>query len=221
MRNRQKTGLTLVELLTVVTIFLLLMALLATVIGRAREKGRQVQCAGHLKQIGHAIGMFASDNNQYIPFATNSWARSNHSFVLLTNYLARSTGVFRCPSDRRRPTQTITNFASLASVTNSCSYSLARRLPWQSGFQEWIVALDRVGTSSNGFELLTPTNGVTGAKWAKSNHDAVGNILFGDGRVATHAQLPADIRTSYAPGGIAFQGGIISNDPPITVQNPL
>jgi len=222
---------TLIELLTVVAIIGLLAALLLSAVAKAREKGRQVSCASNLRQIGQSIAMFASDNDRSVPYATTNalpaagiFDRSNRSFGLLSNYLSRSTSVFRCPSDIRKPSRIVTNFTSFMTVTNACSYSHARTMTWGMGFEDRIISLDRVGTSTNGFELLSSTNGVAGSAWVGGNHKPAGNILFGDGRVILHATLPSDIKNGplelyrYFHPSLGWQYEL-----PITatVQNPL
>jgi prepilin-type N-terminal cleavage/methylation domain-containing protein len=211
---------TVIELLTVVAIIGILAALLLSVIGRARERGRRLGCAGNLRQIGQGIAMYADDYYQRVPYATTNvvavrpiFDRSNHSFGLLSNYVNGSFAIFKCPSDRRTPARSITNFASFVTITNANSYSHARTMKWGTGFSGSIVTLDRVGTSTNGFELLEPADGVMGATWAAGNHIGAGNILFGGGRVELHSQLPTNINN----GPVEFAGTPII----ITVQNPL
>jgi prepilin-type N-terminal cleavage/methylation domain-containing protein len=223
---RRVIGFTLVEVLTVIAIIGLIAALLMPLVNKAREEARRANCSGRLRQIGLSIAIFASENSQKVPYATNAWARSNTSFAMLSNYLSRSPSVFVCPSDSRRPSRPVTNFAAFATITNACSYSLGRNMTWQSGFQDSMIALDRVGTSTNSFDLLTPTNGIAGATWAKGNHIGAGSILFGDGRVQLLPALPADLKngsrmwsqTTYLPNV-----GVIStyNTNFVNVQNPL
>lgn len=204
---------TLIELLTVIAIIALLAGLLLPSISRAKEKGRQTACAGNLRQIGQAIAIYASESSQAVPYATNVFDRSNSSLAALSNYLGSSYQLFRCPSDGRRPPTSISNFWAFARTTNACSYSHGRTLTWAIA-PEMIVTADRVGTSTNGFELLSPTNGTQGATWAKSNHPDAGNVLMTDGRVQNCKQLPTDIKN----GSIVLR---TTNINVFTVQNPL
>lgn len=190
---------TLIELLTVVVIIGLLAALLLPAIGSTREKGRRVRCAGNLRQIGQGIALFATDNVGAVPYRTNGLDRANTSFALLSNHLARSVGVWRCPSDRRAA-PVVTGYAALAATTNAASYSHSRRMTWSST-SDSMITFDRVGTSITGFELLEPTNGTAGATWDRSNHQSAGNSLFGDGRVQLTERTPANIKNGPVPFG--------------------
>jgi prepilin-type N-terminal cleavage/methylation domain-containing protein/prepilin-type processing-associated H-X9-DG protein len=62
-----RNGFTLVELLVVVGIIALLLGILFPVLGRAREHARMAQCANHIRQIYHAVVMYANDNKGVLP----------------------------------------------------------------------------------------------------------------------------------------------------------
>jgi len=61
------TGFTLIELLVVVTIILILISILLPSLGKAREKTKEISCAGNMKQVGGAIFMYTSDYSEYLP----------------------------------------------------------------------------------------------------------------------------------------------------------
>ena len=64
MRNR---GFTLIELLVVIAIIAILAAVILSVLAQAQERGRATQCLDNLRQWGAAFGMYADDNDDYLP----------------------------------------------------------------------------------------------------------------------------------------------------------
>ena len=91
-------GFTLVEILIVIAILGVLAGLLFPVFARARESGRRASCASNLKQIGVAISLYASDNNQTYPSIEGPRA-----FCTWLNYIdpyVKNSQIFQCPSNR-------------------------------------------------------------------------------------------------------------------------
>ncbi len=62
--HRFKRGFTLIELLVVIAIIAILAAILFPVFGQARENARQTVCASNMHQIGLAMRMYISDNDE-------------------------------------------------------------------------------------------------------------------------------------------------------------
>lgn len=60
---------TLIELLVVVSIIMVMMGLLLPALGKAKEKAREIACAGNLKQCGVAIIQYTGDSNGWTPCA--------------------------------------------------------------------------------------------------------------------------------------------------------
>ncbi|MBE6380519.1 MAG: DUF1559 domain-containing protein [Lentisphaerae bacterium] len=58
---------TLIELLVVIAIIAILAAMLLPALSAARERARNANCIGKLKQIGTAMIMYAGDNKSYLP----------------------------------------------------------------------------------------------------------------------------------------------------------
>lgn len=144
----QSGGFTLIELLVVIAIISILASMLLPSLGRGKEKAREIQCVGNLRQIGLVTKMYWDDNGYRMSLVTGgqdastSQLLTNHGFAFerrLYPYLKESQ-VFRCPMDkgkiRDEPTlvRAYVN-AHVESLFPSCwetrgfSYEMNRGLP--------------------------------------------------------------------------------------------
>jgi prepilin-type N-terminal cleavage/methylation domain-containing protein/prepilin-type processing-associated H-X9-DG protein len=100
---------TLIELLVVIVIVAILAALLLPVLGRAKESARATACLSNLHQVGIALQIYVSDNNNKMPVMrdvpTDPAVAATNTFPAINNVLAAqlgNTNVLHCPSDLRR-----------------------------------------------------------------------------------------------------------------------
>jgi len=113
-RHARRPAFTLIELLTVVSIVVLLIAILLPVIGGVRAQGRRVACAANLHQIGLGVALYAVDHHRALPtheagaaisFDTVAMRRDDGEFVnlgLLVGDYVIAPKTFYCPTQTRR-----------------------------------------------------------------------------------------------------------------------
>jgi len=95
-------GFTLVELLVVLAIIAALAAILLPVFARVREKGRQVVCVSHVRQLGQALLMYASDHNDMLVpgalvYPATAGTPPGDWYNVLQPYI-RNADILRCPT---------------------------------------------------------------------------------------------------------------------------
>jgi prepilin-type N-terminal cleavage/methylation domain-containing protein len=96
---------TLLELLVVIAILAILAALLFPVFSRGKESARSAACISNLHQIGIALQLYVSDNQNHLPvmFDWTADPARNTNGPPINKVLAHEVGntnVFLCPSDK-------------------------------------------------------------------------------------------------------------------------
>jgi prepilin-type N-terminal cleavage/methylation domain-containing protein/prepilin-type processing-associated H-X9-DG protein len=66
-QRHSQSGFTLIELLVVIGIIAVLIGILLPALRRARESARQVACMSNMRQLAHAVIMFANDHKGFVP----------------------------------------------------------------------------------------------------------------------------------------------------------
>lgn len=100
----RRSAFTLIELLVVIAIIAVLAAILFPVFAQAREKARAITCVSNEKQMGMAIRMYSSDNDECMPTVRMMFMGSAtppaESWLNLIQPYVKTRLLQRCPSDR-------------------------------------------------------------------------------------------------------------------------
>jgi prepilin-type N-terminal cleavage/methylation domain-containing protein len=106
----QKHAFTLIELLVVIAIIAILAALLLPALSQAKQRGKRIACASHLRQVNLAIHLYGDDFKDSLPVLPDPNPYPNgvgafykqlvKGYLGLTGPASPSEKVFICPSDQ-------------------------------------------------------------------------------------------------------------------------
>jgi len=211
---------TLIELLVVIAIIALLASMLLPTLGRAKEKGRAIQCVNNLRQLGLAMQMYGDDSEGRLPTAHGSvpWtgtAPEPWTRPLLTYF--GTTNVLRCASMSRHHRQSPYSYfmgsaAAYAQAKTAASVVLSRiSLPTQyilSGDTNWPFDADDADPDNYSQDTLFAAD--TDPRLPSDENALVHserlNVLFADLHVRPYRHFaPAEMTLSYDLPGVDFE----------------
>lgn len=244
---RGSTGFTLIELLVVIAIIAILAALLLPSLSKAKAKAHQIQCVGNLRQLTIPYQLYADDNaGSLVPngegdaangiklwvlgaehirpeYFTNRDYLLDPKYALFADYL-KTTGVYKCPSDRDEPAWLGVPHVKLRSYSLNCFFNW--QTPENSVFSSGRVTFRKQsdlarydasqyftfvdGAPQNiclpAFQLYTGNSG-----WfyhrPSAEHNNSGNFAYADGHVAAKRWQDAETIAAAKNSGTAGDGG--------------
>lgn len=237
---------TLIELLVVIAIISVLAGLLLPALSRAKSKAHGMTCLNNVRQLTLGWGLYADDNSDrcvnnhgidQTRAARNTWVNQvlswetepdNTNAALLTDallgqFIGRSVGVFKCPSDKAPAA----NGARLRSVSlNSMVGDPGVLLDeFNRDFRQYFQTSDfrnpantmlfldeHPDTINDGFFMLR----LGRYEWANlpaSFHNGAANISFGDGHAESHQWAVTGTAGTVRPGKQGAVGGDFPAEP--------
>jgi prepilin-type processing-associated H-X9-DG protein len=229
--DRGAWGLTLVELLVVVTIITVLVALTLPALSKARRHAQQVACLSNLRQLGQALISYAGHHNSSFPAPAGLYGPQREDWVhwqpdrdlgdsSILPFLGNDLRVLECPGgveDRKSHT-----FEG-RTLTYPFSYSLNNGFTGSSpggrfgGINAWghppcklgrcrdpstkILAMEEDVTIINDGEWWA----ASGSEWGNFLQTSV-SVIHDKGRERTFADL-TDPRRSEGRGNVVFADG--------------
>lgn len=194
-----------IELIVVMAIVFLLVGLSIPIARRAKQKTQRISCVSHLKQIGLAFRIAAT--NDLYPFAVSTNLGGTREFDTSTDFFRHWQAISNelgsillatCPSDTRRIARDFTFLAN-----SNISYFIG--LEANETTPTIPLAGDRNLTNGrpvvNGVLSVSNNDNVG---WTHELHQDVGNLLLSDGSVqqVTSGKLREAVRNSGATNGV-------------------
>lgn len=228
---KRKSGFTLIELLVVVAIITILLAVLLTSLGKARESAKATVCGSNLRQMGLVFQFYVQDAEDYYPAANDPvsttpfyWLWMGRGFrSFMEPYLARginaeNPNILWCPSDQSgNPTYERTSYAYSMSFYHSPEQINAMT----SASATYSNAQPAVGQTAT--VVRQPARKILGGEWAAYHQDLEKDsgwwdlrgerqFLFADGHINRCATSQIQLANDKLPDPNLTINGILGFD---------